>query len=179
MMKQLLVLAFCFALASCKSEPSLQKYFVEKTEENNFIAVDVSPTMFNIDKSKLTAEEFQAMETLDKINILAFPLTDSTRAQYDTERAKVDEILQDKKYQELMHFGSGKNGASVSFVGDENHIDEFVLFAKSDESGFAVVRILGKDMNPTAIVTMMSVLKESNMNLDQLKPLQDMFNKNL
>jgi len=179
-MKRLSALALlCIVLVSCNSEPTLQKYFVEKTEEKNFVAVDVSPSMFNIDKSKLTVEEFQAIETLEKINILAFPVTDSTRAQYEAERANVDAIIKSKKYQELMHFGSGKDGASVSFVGEENSIDEFVLYAKSDKNGFAVVRIIGTDMNPTAVVTIMSVLKDTNMNLEQLKPLQDMFNKNL
>jgi len=76
-----------------------------------------------------------------------------------------------------MKFGSGKEGASVSFVGDDEHIDEFVLFANKEDTGFAVVRILGKDMNPTSVMTMMSALQNSDMNLDQLKPLQEMFEK--
>jgi hypothetical protein len=73
-----------------------------------------------------------------------------------------------------MKFGSGKEGASVSFVGSDNHIEEFVFFANKKENGFAVVRILGKDMNPTNIMTMISVLKESKIDLEQLKPLQQL-----
>jgi hypothetical protein len=46
-----------------------------------------------------------------------------------------------------MKFASGKEGASVSFVGTDDHIEEFVFFANKEENGFAVVRILGKDMN--------------------------------
>jgi len=86
-------------------------------------------------------------------------------------------ILKDKKYQQLMKFGSGKEGASVSYVGSDEHIEEFVLFANKKETGFAVVRILGKDMNPNNIMTMLSVLKESKVDLEQLKPLQEMFKK--
>jgi PBP1b-binding outer membrane lipoprotein LpoB len=37
-------------LSSCNSEPSLQKYFVENTENKNFIALDVSPDILNVDK---------------------------------------------------------------------------------------------------------------------------------
>jgi hypothetical protein len=47
----------------------------------------------------------------------------------------------------------------VSYVGSDEHIDEFVLFANSKDAGFAVVRVLGDDMNPNNILTLMSVLK--------------------
>lgn len=164
-------------LASCNNKPTLQKYFVENTENKNFIALDVSPSILNVDKTKLSAEQNTALESFDKMNILAFKLNDSNKTQFDAERAKVVAILKDEKYQQLMKFGSGKEGASVSFVGDDEHIEEFILFANQKENGFAVVRILGKDMNPTGIMTMMSVLQSSNIDLEQLKPLQEMLKK--
>ena len=73
-----------------------------------------------------------------------------------------------------MKVGSGKDGASVSFVGDENNIDEFILFAKKKENGFAVVRILGNNMNPNNIMNMISLLQSSNIDMEQLKPLQQL-----
>ena len=164
-------------LVSCNSEPSLQKYFVEHLEDKNFIAMDVSSSILNIDASKLTVEQSEAMQSFDKMNILAFKLNDKNKAQFETERAKVSAILKDEKYQQLMKFGSGKEGASVSFVGSDEHIDEFVFFANRKENGFAVVRVLGKDMNPTHIMNMMSVLQQSNIDLEQLKPLQEMIKK--
>ncbi|MFC6878035.1 DUF4252 domain-containing protein [Flavobacterium myungsuense] len=171
-------LAICsLILLSCNSEPSLQKYFVENTENKNFIALDVSPSILNIDKTKLSAEQNQALQSFDKMNILAFKLNATNQAQFEIERAKVDTILKDVKYQQLMKFGSGKEGASVCFVGSDDHIEEFVLFANKKENGFAVIRILGRDMNPTNIMTMMSVLQSANIDLEQLKPLQEMFKK--
>lgn len=173
-----LLLALCgIFLTGCHPEPTLQKYFVENTENKDFIAMDVSPNILNIDSQKLSLEQKQALKTFDKMNILAFKVNDQNRAQFETEVAKVKTILKDKKYQELMKFGSGKEGASVSFVGDDEHIDEFVLFANKKENGFAVVRILGDDMNPTGIMSMLSILQTSNVNLDQLKPLQELLSK--
>ncbi len=68
-------LAICsLILISCNSEPSLQKYFVENTENKNFIALDVSPSVLNIDKTKLSAEQNQAFQSFNKMNILAFKL---------------------------------------------------------------------------------------------------------
>ena len=172
-----IALLFSLFLISCNSEPTLQKYFVENTENKNFIALDVSPSILNVDKAKLSLQQNEALQSFEKMNVLAFKLNGTNKAQFELERAKVNLILKDKKYQQLMKFGSGKEGASVSFVGSDEHIEEFVLFANKKETGFAVVRILGKDMNPNNIMTMMSVLKESKIDLEQLKPLQEMFKK--
>jgi len=161
-------------LISCNSEPTLQKYFVENTENKNFVALDVSPDILNVDKTKLSVAQIDALKSFDKMNVLAFRLNDTNKVEFETERAKVDLILKDKKYQQLMKFGSGKEGASVSFVGTDEHIEEFVFYANKKENGFAVVRILGKDMNPTSVMTMMSVLQQSNIDLEQLKPLQQL-----
>jgi hypothetical protein len=169
-----LALLLSFFLVSCNSEPTLQKYFVENTENKNFIALDVSPNILNVDKTKLSIAQSDALKSFDKMNVLAFKLNDKNKAEFEIERAKVNLILKDKKYQQLMKFGSGKEGASVSFVGTDEHIEEFVFFANKKENGFAVVRILGKDMNPTNIMTMMSVLQQSNIDLEQLKPLQQL-----
>ena len=164
-------------LTGCNSKPSLQKYFVEHTEHKDFIALDVSPTILNLDKSKLSIQQKQALQSFDKMNILAFKLNDKNKAQFEVEKAKVDLILKDKKYQQLMKFSSGKEGASVSFVGNDEHIEEFVLYANKKENGFAVVRILGKDMNPTGILSMLSILQTSKIDLEQLKPLQALLEK--
>lgn len=169
----ILLLTGIFAM-SCNSDPSLQKYFVESTENKNFVALDISPSILGLDQSKLTVEQSEALATFDKMNILAFKLDSVNAPMYDVEKAKVKEILKNDKYQELMKFGSGGNGASVSFVGDEKHIDEFVLFANRKENGFAVIRILGKDMNPNGILSLMSILKDSNIDMKQLEPLQEM-----
>jgi hypothetical protein len=172
-----IALLFSLFLISCNSEPTLQKYFVENLENKNFIALDVSPSILNVDKAKLSAKQNEALQSFEKMNVLAFKLNGTNKAQFEQERAKVNLILKDKKYQQLMKFGSGKEGASVSFVGSDEHIEEFVLFANKKETGFAVVRILGKDMNPNNIMTMLSVLKESKIDIEQLKPLQEMFKK--
>jgi hypothetical protein len=169
-----IVLFMSLLLISCNSEPSLQRYFVENTENKNFVALDVSPSILNVDKTKLSAVQSDALKSFNKMNVLAFKVNDSNKAQFEIERAKVDLILKDKKYQQLMKIGSGNEGATVSFVGTDEHIEEFILYANKKEDGFAVVRILGKDMNPTSIMTMISVLQQSNIDLEQLKPLQQL-----
>lgn len=157
---------------SCKNEPTLQKYFVENTENKDFIAVDLTPKMLNINNDKLSVSQKAALASFEKINVLAFKINDKNKAQFETEKAKVSTILKDKKYQQLMKFGSGGAGAQISYVGEDEHIEEFVLYGSKSDNGFAVVRVLGKDMNPTYIMEMMNLLKSSNIDMEQLKPLQ-------
>ena len=177
-MKRILIIAIvALTLASCKSEPTLQTYFVEKTEDTNFVAVDISPSILQLDQTKLTVEQTQALESFDKMNILAFKAADTDPVLYEAEKNKVKELLKNEKYQELMKFGAKNAGGSLSFVGDDEHIDEFILFANQSDTGFAVVRILGNDMNPTGVMTLMSLLQQSNINSEQLKPLEAIFKK--
>jgi len=159
-------------LMSCNNEPSLQKYFVTNAEDKDFLALDISSSIINVNKAKLTADQKTALQSFDKMNILAYKLDKNNPAAYAVESDKVTKILKGAAYQELMKIGSGKDAASVSFVWDEDNINEFVLFAKKKEAGFAVVRILGNDMNPNNIMNMLSLIKNANVDMEQLKPLQ-------
>jgi hypothetical protein len=163
---------FSLLLLSCSNEPSIQKYFVENSGKKDFIALDISPSIINIDKSKLTPEQQTALNSFEKMNVLIFKSNGKNETLYQSETQKVGDILKDETYQELMKIGSGKDGASVSFVGDENDIDEFIFFAKNQDNGFAVVRILGNDMNPNNIMNMIGILQIANVDMEQLKPLQ-------
>jgi len=173
----ILALTALLTLGSCNSEPSLQKYFVENSEKKDFIALDISPNILNVDKTKLSAEQNDALNSFDKMNILAFKADQNNQTEFEAERNKVKAILKDSKYQELMKFGSGKEGASISYVGSDDNIKEFVIFANRKENGFAVVRVLGEDMNPNNIMTLMSVLQNSKIDMEQLKPLEQLLKK--
>ncbi len=169
-----LALLASLILMGCSDKPSLQHYFVDNAEKKNFMAFDLSSSILNTDKATLTAEQKEALQSFDKMNVLAFKMDKNNEATYLKESQKVSAILKGEPYQELMKIGSGSDGASLQIVGDGKKIDEFVFFAKRKKNGFAVVRILGNDMNPTKIVNLISVLQSSKLNMDQLKPLQDL-----
>ena len=174
-MKKLLFSLLLMSFIACEKEPSLQKYFVEKTESTDFISVDMSPSILNIKPDALSIEQQEALKTFKKMNILAFKINEENKTKFDGERTKVKEILKDEKYQELMKFGSGKEGAAVYFVGKDDAIEEFVLYGSKDENGFAVVRILGDKMNPEDFMTLLSALQKSDIDMEQLKPLEGIF----
>ncbi|MFD2909470.1 DUF4252 domain-containing protein [Flavobacterium ardleyense] len=173
-MKNLVILLFgTLFLVSCADRPSLQKYFVKNTESSAFIAVDLPPSLIKTDKFVLSEAEKEALKSFDKMNILAFKSDSSNAVAYDKEILEVKTILKDESYQQLMKVGSGSDGASIYFVGaDDEHIEEFVILAGKKENGFAVIRVLGTNMNPTHVFNMIAILQKSDVNLEQLKPLQ-------
>jgi len=174
-MKQFAFVAL-LALIGCKKEPSLQRYFVDKSEDTRFIEMDLSPSILDIDSKQLTGEEQKALETFKKLNVLMYKAKPGDTV-YEHEKNQVKEILKNPDYQQLMKFGRGQDGASVSFVGDENHIQEFILFANRKENGFAVVRVLGDDMSPAGVFTLIKLLQKSHIDAGQLQPLQEMLPK--
>lgn len=167
---KIILVSFLLLLFGCNNEPTLQKYFVENSENKNFTAIDVTPKMLNIDSSKLSLAQDSALKSFEKINILAFKINEKNIKDFQSEKTKVNLILKNKMYQELFKFGSGTDGAQVSFVGTDENIEEFVIYVSQKETGFAVLRVLGDKMNPTHIMNLVSVLQSGNMNLDQLKP---------
>ncbi len=176
-MKAAILVFVSLFLVSCNSEPSLQKYFVKQTENPNFISLDISPSILNIDKKTLTDEERKAWNSFEKMNILAFKLDDKNASLYETEKVNVQEILKADKYNVLMKAGSGKQGVAVSYLGTEEKVEELIVYAKSAETGFAVIRILGDKMSPTDMMHFIGIIQKSKIDLEQLKPLQDMIPK--
>lgn len=175
-MKKLIALVSCLILLwSCEDKPTLQKYFVKNTESPKFIALDLASNIIKTDKVALSETEKAALESFEKMNILAFRADSTNTADYDKEIKEVKAILKDESYQQLMKAGSGNDGAAIYFVGkDDEHIEEFVVLAGKKENGFAVVRVLGNDMNPTHVMNMLSLLQKSQVDMEQLKPLQQL-----
>jgi hypothetical protein len=176
--KSVLVAAIGFLfLISCKSEPTLQKYFVASAEDKNFISLDIAPSILNLDKTILSTEEKAALNSFSKLNVLAFK-ADSTNVElYKSEVEKVSAIMKNPEYQVLMKVGSGKDQGVISYLGEDNHIDEFVLYGNKKDMGFVIVRVLGKDMDPSNIMSVISMMQKSNVDMEQLKPLMEAFKK--
>ena len=161
-------------LISCTNKSSLQQYFVSNQDQPNFVSVDVSPSILNLDKAKLSKEETTVLASFEKMNILAYKANPKLKLRYNIEKTKVVDILKDTvNYHQLIKIGSGAQGASISYVGDENHINEFVVFGNKKENGFVIARILGRDMKPENAMLLFSILQKSNIEAKQLEVFKD------
>lgn len=164
-------------LTSCENKPSLQKYFVEKAENKNFVAIDVAPGFIKTDSLQLSAEEKTALKSVHNLNILAFKANDSNAVAYEKELDNVKKLLKEDSYDELMKFSHEGMGASISTKGEGEHIEEFIVLANSKEKGFGVVRVTGSDMTPNNVMTIVGLIQKANLNMEQFKPIKDMMVK--
>lgn len=174
--KALFIILTSVLLGSCNSETSLQQYFVNNQESNRFIAIDIPTSMF-ANTETLNEEQLATLETVKKVNLLAFPLKKDTSdlQQYQAEKQKLQNILSNEKYQLLMKYGSNDRKAEIYFTGKEDAIDEVILFGYDDNRGVGVARVLGKDMNPGKILKLVKSLEKGDINFDGLKGVAGMF----
>ncbi len=149
-------------LASCASQQSLQEYYVDNQENPNFISLDIPASILKMEEVELTEVQREAVESLRKFNLLAFKKTSENEAEYKVEKAKVKEILKGEDFVELMKINSQYGRGVIKYLGEDDAIDEVIIYGDSKEQGFAVVRVLGKDMNPAHIIQLMQAIQKSD-----------------
>jgi hypothetical protein len=170
----MLILVITFT--SCNQNPSLQTYFVDNELRPGFTSIDIPTSFLNIEVTSLTDEQKDAYKSIDKLNMLAFVVSDSNRAEYELELAKVKVILEDKKYEELMRGGNSTDGKfQIKFIGEEDSIDELILFGNANDRGFAIIRVLGDDMSAKKVMKLYSVLDTAKINESQISQFTEFF----
>ena len=76
-------------VCSCETKPTLQKYYVKNTESADFVSIDLAPSIINTGKIKLTSEEKAALQSFNKMNILAFKYDSTQLEKYNKENPGV------------------------------------------------------------------------------------------
>lgn len=173
--KSSVYLLLLVALNACTSTPSLQEYYVHNSENPNFLSVDLPVSLLNMEKADLNEEQQNALESLRKLNVLAFKKTDTNSADFETEKLNVIAILKSDKFTELMKMNTSYGKATIKYLGDDDAIDEVVIYGDNDEKGFLLVRVLGDDMNPAKIIQFLQALEKSNYKGEGLEKVAELF----
>ncbi|MDO9276131.1 MAG: DUF4252 domain-containing protein [Lutibacter sp.] len=155
---------------SCDTKPSLQKYYVDSKENNAFISVDLPANIIELKDENVSEEVKNTLKTIKKVNFLALQINETNQELYNTEKEKVKEILKNPMYKQLIRMNTGNGNVTVNYLGEEDAIDEVVIFGSDKLRGFALVRVIGENMNPTNILSMAQEIKLDG-NSQQLKQL--------
>jgi len=139
---------------SCGQGPSLQQYFVEKMDDSAFLIVNIP---LNLDslflKKDISEEDRRVILSVGKLNLLFYRMKKDQLEQYKEEVGKLKKILAENRYQHLMDFKAfDRAQGNLLFEGTESNIDEGIVFVESENFGFGVLRILGDDINPAALM---------------------------
>jgi hypothetical protein len=174
--KLIAMLVLVATLTSCNQNQSLQVYFVDHELKPGFTTIDIPTSLLNIEVTNLTDEQKEAYKSIDKLNMLAFVVSEDNKAEYEVELIKVKEILNNPKYQELMRGGNNTDGKfSVKFIGEEDRIDELIIFGNANDRGFAIIRVLGNDMSANKVVKLYSALDTASIDESQITQFVDFF----
>jgi hypothetical protein len=173
-MKQLnttLVFVFSlFVLLGCDTKPTLQTYFVDHQEAPNFISMDVPISFLGVNDIQVTKTQKEAINSIDKLNMLGYSLKSGSLDIYNEEVAKIKTLLKGENYNELMRLGNPKEGKiKISYTGDDDAMDELIVFGESKEFGFAIIRVLGDGMNVSKIMELGPIINKldtKKMNVD-------------
>ena len=150
---------FAFITIACDSTPSLQKYFVDSKENDAFIAVDIPASILQLKNTEVSEDVQNTLNTINKVNFLALPVDGTNAELYTSEKTKVAAILKNPKYKQLMRMKFGEGNVSVNYLGEEDAIDEVIIFGSDSKKGFAIVRVTGENMNPSEIMKISQEIK--------------------
>ena len=149
-------------LIGCKQGETLQGYFIANQGAPDFISIDIPTSLVSIDQATLTDVQKEAYNSVSKLNMLGYRLTEGNEAEYKAELAKVQSILKDDRYEELFRGGNSTDGRIVvKYIGTDSTIDELILFGSANDRGFAIVRVLGDNMEPAKIMKLGNVVKNA------------------
>lgn len=158
-------------VVSCDNETTLQEFYVEHQNDNQYLAFDIPASLLTGDNSALSAEQKATLETIKKVNILGFPLKGDNIENYEAERERLSSILRGDKYKQLMRYGGGTRKAELYYIGEEDAIDELIVFGSDDEKGFGIARVTGDKMNPEAMIRLLKSFEKGELEVGGLPPL--------
>lgn len=173
-MRTFFVLTLVATMMACSSTTSLQEYYVDNSENPNFLSVDLPVSLLQMKNKAMTETQKEAFESLKKLNILAFKKTMENVSEYQTEKANVRTILGNDRFTELMKINTSFGRATIKYLGKDDAIDEVVIYGDNDDKGFLLVRVLGKDMNPANFFQLIKALEKSDYNGEGLKEIGEL-----
>ena len=176
--KNILIVFFLVtSLVACNQGETLQGFYIASQNNPSFISVDIPMSFMDVNKVELTEDQKDAYETIDKLNLLGYKLTDSNNAEYKTELSKIRTILKNEKYQDLFRGGNNTDGkVVVKYIGSDSTIDELIVLGTMNDKGFAVVRVLGDNMEPAKIMKLGDAVSKFNDEENQMKEFLEFFN---
>ena len=173
-LKNLSMVCFSLLAIACDNGQSLQEYYVSNQENNDFVAVDIPASMF-ANVGSLEPEQQKTLESIKKINVLAIPIKAENKEIIESEKNNISEILKDEKYQLLMKYGGNNTRLEVYYTGDEEAVDEIIVYGFDVNKGLGMARILGDNMNPSDILVLIKSLEKGDIDMDGLKGITTMF----
>ncbi len=168
-----ILIMLLFSISCSTKGGQLQEYFVASSDKPDFISFTIATSIFDVSEASLTPEEKELYQSIQKVNVLLLP--NKNTDTYKEEEKEVLSILKGGDFEQLISISDKSMNGKLYYIGDEDHIDEVVLFGKQPEKGFAVVRLLGDHLKIEDLGKIMQVFQKAKVEDGAFDMLKDYF----
>src|SRR5690606_38258084 len=121
------IMMMALTFISC-NDKSLQKYLVEKQDDAKFVKIDIPTSLLEGENSSFDQEQKDILKSIKKINVVAYPIKNNDSMDYKAERAELESILDQEQYKDLTRIKTNNWNASLKYTGEEDAIDEVIVY---------------------------------------------------
>lgn len=171
----LLLLIILVLSVSCHVQGGeLQEYIVEKGQQPQFTSLTVPTSLLGDElKAELSKEELEIYNSIKKLNILMLP---NSADNYENEKETLKTLLKNNEdFEELMSLNDKRIKGKLYYIGDDDSIDEVIVFASNKDNGFLLLRILGDEMKVENLGKLVDILQKTGTSGDSVPVLRDFF----
>lgn len=161
-----------FTSCSDFEKMTLQKYFVQKMGQPEFMIIDIPLISLEDYFSQLEPEEKEIVNTVRKFNLLLYK---GNRQEMSSEINTISDILVSDDYQSLMSLRGDGINVDVMVDSNEDWYNEGLVYLYDKEKFVALVRVLGRKMEVDKILPIVSKLNSQAVE----DALDDRANENL
>lgn len=159
----------------CSSNISLQEYFVSKSEDGNFLIVNIPASTLGIAQDSLSETDLEVLSSFHKLNILAYKADPANPEFMEQELTTIRSIVSAPPYEELMTVNDSRFSGKIIVVGEDVHLEEVVFFGQSPKAGFVLARVLGNEMTTKKVAKLAMLIQEENIDTEVFAGLQSFF----
>lgn len=144
-----------FSSCSDFQKMTLQRYFIQKMEQPEFMIVDVPLISLGDYFNQLEPEEKEIVNTVKKFNMLVYKgNTEEMLSEINT----ISDILESDDYQSLMTLRSDGLNIDVMVDSNEDSYNEGLVYFYDEEKFVVLIRVLGKKMELDRLLPIASKL---------------------
>lgn len=168
------IILFVISFTSCSDfeKMTLQKYFVQKMGQPEFMIIDIPLISLEDYFSQLEPEEKEIVNAVRKFNLLLYK---GNRQEMLSEISTISDILVSDDYQSLMSLRGDGINVDVMVDSNEDSYNEGLVYLYDKEKFVALVRVLGRKMEVDKILPIVSKLNSQAVE----DALDDRANENL
>lgn len=172
--KLLSIIILGIGITACNNEQSLQEYYVDNQGNKDFVALDLPASML-ANMESLDEAQRNTLETIKKVNFLAIPKKPENLSRIVEEKNNINNILKNEKYQLLMKFGKGETRMELYFTGEEEAVEEVILYGYDENRGMGIARVLGEKMNPEDILNLIRSMEKGDIDMSGVSGVSQIF----